>query len=776
MVYSLLSDYSAGGQDALNAMKIKPSGSTGRFDYLDQPQFSERFIRFRTDRLVNVILYLPSIHCSACIYLLENLPKIEPAVNRVTVDFLRKEADISFDPNRISLKTLAELLTLIGYEPDLQATIHRELPVSVIDRNLYIRLGIAGFCAGNMMLFALPDYFAGGKLEPFFYTVFNYLNFILSFAVMYSAGDYFRAAFTALRERVINMDVPVALGIAVIFFRSAYEVLSGTGTGYFDSLSGLVFFLLLGKIFQKKTYHTLSFERDYKSYFPISVTRVALSPEGRTETHLGLDDIRVGDRLVLRHGEIIPADSVMMSETASVDYSFVTGESRPVTAINGDRLYAGGKITGASAEVEVIRDVSQSYLTQLWNRIQKIDISKKYLSDLSARFAGIFTWSIIVIAAGSWLVWHIINPSQSWFVASAVLIIACPCALALALPFTYGAGMRLFGRMGLYLKNANIIERLSEIDTVVFDKTGTLTRPHAESVRYHGKDMDDNVARSVRTVAGQSTHPLSRMIHGYLTGSAPMPVLDYEEIPSMGIQGKANGIHVRLGNRAWIYGNKYIHAQSESSESVSVIHVAVNDEPYGFFSVDHAYREGLPDMMSKLKSGGYQVSILSGDHDHERGYFEQLLGPGAEMLFQQSPYDKLDFIDKLRSEGRSVLMIGDGLNDAGALYAGSAGMAVTDNIGTFTPNSDAILDASALVRLPGFLTLSATYVKIVYAGYIISLIYNTVGITLAVLGYVTPLLSAILMPVSSISVVALSVGLVKWKSFRVFSKNQPHKK
>ncbi len=768
MVSLLLSGDRTGSAGALDELRAKPSGYGCKFDCLDQPQFRDQLIQFSSGSISKVILYLPSIHCSSCIFLLENLPKIEPAVTQVRVDFLRREAAITFDHSAISLRTIAELLELIGYEPDLNSTLHREIPVSVTDRNLYIRLGIAGFCAGNIMLFALPDYFAGGELEPFFDTVFSYLNFILSFAVMYSAGDYFRSAFAAARERIINMDVPIALGIAVLFARSSYEVLSGTGSGFFDSLSGLVFFLLLGRLFQKKTYHTLSFERDYRSYFPISATRLPKKLSDKTETSVRLDDIQAGDRLRVRHGEIIPADGVLMSASVTIDYSFVTGESRLVGAANGDRVFAGGRINGTSAEIEVIRQVSQSYLTQLWNQIRKTDGSDKNLSDLSVRFARIFTWSVIGASFSAGLYWHFADVSRSWFVASAVLIIACPCALALALPFTYGAGMRLFGQMGLYLKNPNIIEQMAKIDTVVFDKTGTLTGPHAESVRYHGKEMDGHLSQAVRSVAGQSTHPLSRMIHGHLPESPPLTVSEYEEFPSQGIQGKVNGLLVRIGSRAWIYGSYHDQAQSGTPDTMPVIHVAINDDPVGFFSVDHAYREGLPDMMNILKSGGYQVKILSGDHDHERDYLEHLLGPGADMRFQQSPYDKLDFIGNLRSEGRRVLMIGDGLNDAGALHKSSVGMAITERIGTFTPNSDSILDAASFNRLPDFLGMSKSCVRIVYAGYTVSFLYNAAGIALAVLGYVTPLLSAILMPVSSVSVVAMTVGLVKWKSIRMF--------
>ncbi len=764
MVYTLLSDYRA---DSLSGMEnIRRDGHTRekKFDFLDQPRFHDPLILYSSEKAAKTILNLPSIHCSACVYLLENLPKIEPAALSVRVDFLRKEASITYDPSLMSLKTLAELLTLIGYEPNLNASLHRDVSSFVIDRRLYLQLGVAGFCAGNMMLFALPDYFAGGELEPFFYTVFNYLNFLLSFAVLYSAGDYLRSAFTAVRERVINMDVPITMGVAVLFFRSAYEVLSGTGTGYFDSLSGLVFFLLLGKIFQKKTYHTLSFERDYRSYFPISVMRMSRLGDAQSGTHVSLDEIKVGDRLLIRHGEIIPADSILMSPSARIDYSFVTGESNAAEALNGERLFAGGKNAGSAIEAEVIRNVSQSYLTQLWNQIGKTGSAKKHLSELSSRFARILTWSVIAVSSAAWLYWQFADPSRAWFIASSVLIIACPCALALALPFTYGAGMRFFGRSGFYLKNANLIELLATIRHIVFDKTGTLTHPHAGTAKYHGDELPEKTWKAVRSLLSQSTHPLSRTILQPMKIIPELLVTGYREIPSQGMEGVVDGMLIRIGSRAWIESVAGQPLSAAENETLSGVYISVDGCPAGYFSVEHAYREGLPEMIASLKNASYRMQVLSGDNDHERAALEKLFGKDTDMFFRQTPFKKIDHIRKMKENGMRVLMTGDGLNDAGALHEADVGIAMTENIGAFTPNSDAILEAASFVKLPMFLSLSFSCVRIVYTGYAVSLLYNVIGITLAVMGYVTPIVSAILMPFSSVSVIALTVGLVKWKT------------
>lgn len=758
MVYRLLKKGDPLSGDAI--YRPDQTQDHDRFSFLDQPEFKEKLIYFSDGTISRTILHLPAIHCSACIYLLENLPEIEPAIVAVRVNFLRREASIDFRTQKISLKEIARLLTAIGYEPDLHLSVYRQAPTEHTDKLLIIRLGIAGFCFGNMMLFAFPDYLAAGKLEPYFYTLFSWLNFLLSFPVMYSAGDYFRSALAALREKTVHMDVPVALGIATLFVRSAYEVITATGTGYFDSLAGLVFFLLIGKIFQKKTFLNLSYERDYRSYFPLAVIRLRRGNQQTNESIVALNEIEPGDRLRIRHSEIIPADAILMSPSATVDYSFITGESIPVQVTNGDRLMAGGKITGASAEIEVIRHVSQSYLTELWNQIRKPDEHRRYLSALSARIAKIFTVALLIIAGITALVWYFIDPSRMWFILSAVLIIACPCALALTLPFTYGTALRLFGRHHFYLKNTNLIETLAKVRHIVFDKTGTLTYARSGQIEYQGRSLDEREIRALHSLTAQSTHPLSRLIASRWAHLPLSPVSEFREEPTNGIEGVCEGLRLRVGRFTWVTG---VSGEPEA-ETLSRIYVAIDDKTVGYFSIDHQWREGLDQLVAQLRASEITLSVLSGDSDKDHQDLRRFFGTKTDIRFRQSPFDKLRYIRSLRNQGLTVMMIGDGLNDAGALQEASVGVAITEKIGAFTPKSDAILDASALNRLPSFILLSRSSVRIVYLGFAISFLYNLIGIAFAALGWVTPLVSAVLMPISSISVVALSAGLVVLKA------------
>ena len=336
-----------------------------KFDYLNDETILNQLIDFKNENITAVTFNIPQMHCSSCIWLLENLFKINPSINQSKVDFLKKTLNLKFYNQKISLKEVVELLASLGYEPQIQLdNLDKKSNSNKLNRKLLIKIGIAGFCFGNIMLISFPEYLSINPSEVFFRKFFGHLNLLLALPVFfYSASDYFLSAYKGLKKKIINIDFPISLGIAVLFFRSAYEVLTYTGAGYFDSLSGLVFFLLLGKLFQNKTYDALNFERDYKSYFPIAVTL----KNGMEEKSIPLSNLKVGDRILIRNNEIIPADSILFNGDGFIDYSFVTGESKPVEKVSGELIYAGGRQAGGLLELEVIKEVSQSYLTQLWN-------------------------------------------------------------------------------------------------------------------------------------------------------------------------------------------------------------------------------------------------------------------------------------------------------------------------------------------------------------------------------------------------------------------------
>ncbi len=729
-------------------------GFKEKYNFLEDESTLRQLYQFVSDNNITITLTLPSIHCSSCIWILESFYKINDGIINSRVNFLKKQLTLVFDSKKTSLRIIIEQLANLGYEPDFNlADLHTKVGEKNL-QNLYIKIGIAGFAFGNIMLLSLPDYFKSYDTIPYnFQIFFSFLNLLLAFPVLfYSATDYFKSAWGSLKQKAVNMDVPISVGILTLFIRSTYEIITFSGFGWMDSFAGLVFLLLIGKLFQEKTYQALSFERDYKSYFPVSVIRL----ENGEEKSIALSQLKVRDRYLVRNNEIIPADSILINGNGFIDYSFITGESDALAKISGDSLYAGGKHQGGAIELEVVKDVSQSYLTQLWNN----DAFNKYqdpkITVLANNVSKYFTGGVLLIALITALYW-IPNIKYSVNAFTAVLIIACPCALALSTPFTLGNTMRIYGRKNFYIKNTAVVEVLSNVDTIVFDKTGTLTEAGSSRTEFYpveNIDLSNDIAFSlIKSVTWHSTHPLSRKITQYLMDSENLEAVEnLHEFPGKGIQGIVADKLIKVGSQDFI-GVK----TNENVSDLSKVYISINDKYIGYFGIKGTYRTGFKSVLSKLNKS-YELFLLSGDNDNEKDSLVKYFTDESNLYFNQSPIDKLEKIKSLQSNKKTVLMIGDGLNDAGALKQSNVGISVTENINSFSPACDGILESNSFNRLYNLIKFSKTSMNIVKISYLISFLYNFIGLSFAVQGTLSPLISAILMPLSSITVVVFTTA------------------
>lgn len=760
-VYELLSQnemkdyYSMVDIKGLAPKEVKAS----EFEFLDDPKVIESLIQYSLAGKSKVIFYIPEIYCSACIWLLENLYRLNKGITESEVNFLKKELTVVFEEKDTGLRQIVELLTSIGYRPKLNLSDLDKPKKDIVDRGLYIKLGIAGFCFGNIMLFAFPEYLSGGMYDESIKKFIGWINLILGFPALYAGSSYFKSAWAGLKARHINIDVPISLGIITLFIRSAYEIISGTGAGFIDSMSGLIFFLLIGKVFQQKTYYNMSFGRDYKSYFPLSVI---LKKEGG-ETHVSVKNIEKGDTIIIRNNEIIPADSRLLSDSASIDYSFVTGESEPVKVISGNKIYAGGRHTGTAIELKVLKKFHQSYLTGLWNKEAFTTEKDSFISKISDTAAKYFTFAVLIIAFGSFFFHLSTNLDLALNTFTSVLIIACPCAIALTVPFTYGTALRIFGRNGFFLKNDKIIELMSRINCIVFDKTGTLTKVNKSSIEYNGRDLSDTEKSLIASSAKNSTHPISRLIYDYYKEYDNINITSFNEIPAKGIEAEYGNSRIRIGSRKWVFGpltdTKAVGGEAPFIPTETGVFLSVNNEIAGWFLVKTEYRENLKDLINDLDKD-YKLHVLTGDRDTEKENLLSLFGNNESLHFEQLPEDKLNFISEAMAGKNNVMMIGDGLNDAGALRKADIGIAVTEDTANFTPGSDGILLADKLNDLKSYFKLSKKSINTVIISYTISILYNIAGFTFAVQGLLEPVVAAILMPLSSLSVVVFTVTKV----------------
>ncbi|MCB0791490.1 MAG: heavy metal translocating P-type ATPase metal-binding domain-containing protein [Flavobacteriales bacterium] len=730
-------------------VKQGPSEEEVRPELLDLKEVRDRLVEFSEDGITRVRFFVPQVHCSSCIWLLENLGRIHPAVLRSRMRFANKELTVTFREDALSLRGLVELMRRIGYAPQLQGASQKGR-ITGASRSFYLKLGISAFAFGNIMLFSFPEYLGVDGQDALLRRGFQWLGLLFALPVIfYAATDFFRSAWAGIRQRHINIDVPIALGIMALFSRSVIDVVFQVGPGYFDSLAGLVFFLLVGRWYQAHVYEALSFDRTLEDLLPI----VVLKRDERGECPVRVADLVPGDVIVVRDHELVPVDAELLEGDAHIDNSFITGEPLPLHRTRGAAIPAGGRQRGGAITLRVRKPFSESHVKRMWEEQGALRDERPAMPRMIDAVAQRFTWGVLLVALAAGLFWWGRDSEQVWPVITAVLIVACPCALALSMPFAFGHAMRLLGRKGLFLRDVEVVERMAGIDTVVFDKTGTLTDRDAFAVEFDGGSITATEERMVRALAGHSAHPLSAAVYQRSRGK-DLPVRDVQEVPGAGIEGEVMGVPVRLGSASFVGANSPLHHADGQAE----VYVRIAERVLGRFLVARPARSAMAGTVGAIASG-HHVHLLTGDRSVDREV--SVAFAPDEIHMEQSPTMKATFIERLRTRGRHVMMVGDGLNDAGAMRHSEVGIAVSGSTTALTPACDGILEARALDRLPWAMRLSRRAHRIVIASLVISLVYNTVGILFAVSGELTPLVAAILMPLSSVTVVAF-VSLAVW--------------
>ena len=748
-------------------MTAKGHFVSDKYNYLDNEIIQDQLIQFKQGDQAHVVFYLPQIHCVSCVWLLENLHKINPGIIQSQTHFEKKEIKVVYQPSLISLKELVQLLAFVGYAPVIHLGGNDWLKKKKVNKKQLFKIGVAGFCFSNIMMLSFPEYLSNDAIELGSLRVFFiYINLLLSLPVLlYSASGFFISSYTGLRQKWLNIDAPIALAIAVTFSRSVYEILTQTGAGYLDSMSGIVFFMLIGRWFQDKSYDSFAFDRDYTSFFPLGVT---VLQEGE-EINKPLAELKKEEQVLVKSEEMIPADSILLSDGALVDYSFVSGENAPIELMKGALVYAGGIQKGPAIRLEVVKPVGQSYITELWNNPllkSEKNIEKSFVHPWSQYF----TIILFAIALSSGIYWSYYDTTKILPAVTAVLIVACPCSLLLTVTFTYGNVLRWLGKSKFYCKNASVIEAISKIDTIVFDKTGTLTNHQETQLVYEGIPLSNIEMLAIKSITKESLHPLSQLISQfYLSKIEGLgEVNKIENFIGKGTKAISGDLEILIGSVSFLVSN---HIAANFQQEGSIVCLAINDQFKGVYKVNHTYRKDIAAVAERFKKRGYQLHLLSGDHPAEKNNLIQILGNDVTLLFEQSPEDKLNYIQQLQSQGRKVMMVGDGLNDAGALQKSNVGVAVTDQSHLFTPASDAILEGGQMSGFDGLINYAKKAKLIIVLIFILSIIYNIIGLYFATSAQLSPMVAAILMPISSISIVALSALLSFLFSATIRSQN-----
>ena len=685
-----------------------------------------------------LLLSLPAIHCAACISGVERALAAMPGVRSARVNLTLKRATVQADPG-IAAAGLAQALTARGWTAhELDAASLARTRGDPVGRGLLMRLGVAGFAMMNVMLLSVAVW---SGAEAATRDLFHWISAAIALpAVAFSAQPFFAHAWTALRAARLNMDVPISLAILLAAAMSVYETAQSGEHAYFDAALSLTFFLLAGRYLDHRT---RSVARSAAQELAALEVPRALRVTDGADALVPVADLAPGDVVRVLPGQRVPVDGVILDGGSELDRSLLTGESLPVAVAPGTTVAAGEvNLTGALT-VRVTAAGRDSTLHQLADLVAVAEATRNRYTSLADRAARVYAPAVHLLAFaafGGWL-WAAGDVRLALNIAVAVLIITCPCALGLAVPaVTTAASGRLF-RRGLLIKSATALERLAEVDTVVFDKTGTLTAGVPEVETLDG--FTDNDLAVAAALAQGSAHPLAVSLAAALKarGIAAAAVADRREVPGYGIEAAWQGQRVRLGRAAWV-------GAEALGQTATWLQIGGRVRAFRFTD---RLRDGAAQAVAALRSGGYRVVLLSGD---TAGAVAELAAQVGIDDFRAGvlPQDKAVQVEALALEGCRVLMVGDGLNDTGAMAAAHASIAPASALEAARVVSDVVLLGGSLAPLPDTLATARSATRRIVENFAIAAAYNAVAIPVALAGFATPLAAALAMSASSICV------------------------
>lgn len=675
----------------------------------------------------DVILSLPGIHCAACIRDVERLLEAEPQVRfaRVNLSLRRVSVGTSLPDAEI-----AALLTQAGFEAHPLSADMLQDATDAQSRDLLWRLGLAGFAMMNVMLLSVAVW---SGAESATRDLFHLISaFIAAPVIVFAGQPFFQNAWSALRARRLNMDVPISLAILLATVMSLYETLNGGVHAYFDAALSLTFFLLIGRYLDHRT--RASARSAAKELSALEDTRVQRLDEAGRAVDTPISELRVGDRLLIATGVRLPVDGQLLSEAAQMDRSFLTGESATVPASQHQTLHAGEINLGAPITVKALTVGEDTTLRRIAALVETAETARNRYTRLADRAAAIYAPAVHLLALAAfvgWVAWngdlrHALN------VAIAVLIITCPCALGLAVPAVSTAAISRLYRRGYLVKSGSALERLAEVDTVVFDKTGTLTLPGITAEQIPPADRP-----AVLALAQASRHPMARSVEAALRGTAPAQLSEVAEHLGNGVSGKLGADLVQLGRGAWI-----------GVEDGFGYRIGARSVP---LDTAERLRPGVAQAVDGLRRAGLDLILLSGDRPDAAQAVADDLGI-ATCIADVRPEDKQAHIAALADKGARVLMVGDGLNDAPALAAAHASLAPASAIDAARSASDIVLTREDMGALPTVVALAREARRKSLQNFGIALGYNSIAVPVALIGLATPLIAALAMSSSSITV------------------------
>ena len=765
--YALRSEFEASGD-------AEPSRATGRgYVAFDRNAFQGEFVKPRTNSegeetsIADVEYLLEGVHCAACVWLVERLSRLVPGVVETKLRVRDARVLVTFDRAMTQPSSIARGLDQLGYPAHPPRAEESAEFARAVERQRLVHMGVAGACAGNAMLVALALYSGkSGGLEEAHAQLFRWVGLGLGWiAILWPGRSFLRGAVAALRTRTGHLDLPISIALIAGALAGTWNTITGRGEAYFDSLSVLVFLLLVGRYIQARQQRWAADAVDLtRALTPATCRVVRGTGDAETIEEITTPELALGDVVEVRPGEPLPGDGLVVQGRSSVDRALLSGEALPISVGVGDEVHAGCQNVAALLRVKVTSLGASSRVGRLMGLVEEGLDRKPAIERFTDRIAGAFVVAVCALGLATFLFWcYRSDLGLAIDRTVALLIVACPCALGLATPLTLAVAVGQAARSGVLVKDASVFERLAGRGRLLIDKTGTLTHGEAHVAHFVG---DLALRGKVAALESASNHPLARALSRDLDRYATPGVRAENIVEKLdgGIAGDVAGSELCVGSLTYLHrrGHRLPTALAESAEEfeaegMSVVGVAqAGQDVSALAALIDTPRHDTAHTVQSLHAACWPAEVLSGDSEGAVARVAQTLGI-AEYRGQVEPEAKLARVVELQSMGEVVVMVGDGVNDAAALAAADVGIAVHGGAETSLAAADVYASRPGLAPVRQLRELASRTMSTIRLNLCVSLAYNAVGVSLAAAGYVDPLMAAILMPISSVTVLTLAL-------------------
>ena len=742
----------------------EPPKDVGLYDLDDvQSEYVESLGEVR-----DIHLLVEGIHCAACIWLIERTLGLLPGILDVKANLANKRLHVRWNNARIKLSAIIKRLGEIGYaavpfDPDTA-----EGAIKKQNRALLLRMAFAGFAMMNLMWISIALYSGADRGE--FRSMFHWIGFALATPTLfYSGWPFLRGAWTGLRQMHLTMDLPIAIGASTTYLYSIYVMVTGSTVGevYYDTVVNFMFVILVGRFLEAKSKRqAVASTQRLLDLQP----RVAHVIRGGEAQAVPIRTVKVDEQVLIKAGEKIPVDGVIIDGSSAVDEAMLSGESRPVKKTTGDHVSAGTINLESALRVQVTGVLRNTALGRIISLVEEAQTSKAPIQCVADRIVPWFVAATLALASSTFLWWLNTDFELALMAATAVLIITCPCAFGLATPMAIAVASGLGARHGILIKNGAVLESLSTIRHFVFDKTGTLTEGKMQVRAIHCYDLDESELLTIAARAEQfSEHVIARAILAEAERQEVSinteGVNNFSNQPGQGVSADVDGRQVVIGTDAWLQSRQVSRqpllqqqALELEQQGITCIHIAIDGQEVGTIAVADRLRQDARQLINDLRAEGIKLTLLSGDRQQVAEAIAEELG-GMNVIAEVLPDQKDKVIQQLQQQGEQIAMVGDGVNDAPALTRADVGIAIGSGTDVSMESADIVLISDELHKVTLASKLSSRTLRTIRQNIAISITYNVIMVPLAMMGMITPLVAAVSMPMSSLAVIGNAARL-----------------